>query len=381
MERKYCAIVLAAVFLAMLLASGCTRNGTTGNQSTNVTINTSHGGGTTINQTANASDGEGATGNQSMNHPINATNGSGTTGNQNLNQTNQSANLTVYKPGDYDFRMRYGGIEREYLMHVPPSYSGAPSQVVIYFHGGGGSMGDSKQQGMYNYSDKYGFILLSPAGTNRWGTEGLRTWNAGRWDDSGCCGYALEKNVDDVGFTSIMIEETKKKMNVDAKRIYATGHSNGGAMAYRLACQLSDKIAAAAPASPAGLESACAPARPISVMQIHGTADPCVPYYGGKENSGCLPTGNDYPPAQEEIKFWRNTDGCAANGNISYQKGDASCTSYSCSQGTEVEFCTVTGMGHAWPSGNPTLANIVGEVSFDISFDQIWEFFQRNPMK
>jgi len=290
----------------------------------------------------------------------------------------QNTNLIAYKPGDYDFRTVHGNITREYRMHVPPPYRGDPTQVVIYLHGGGGSMEDSKNQGLYNYSDKYGFILLSPDGTNRLGTPGLRTWNAGRWDTSGCCGYALDMNIDDVGFISQMIDETGKRVNVDPRHIYATGHSNGGAMSFRLACELPDKIAAVAAASPAGLEENYSPLRPISVMVIHGTADPCVPYYGGP--GGCIATGIDYPSVQHEVDFWRKVDNCNATGTVVYQKGNASCISYSCSQGTEVEFCTVIGMGHAWPSGSPALQDSVGPVSYDLSFDQIWEFFQRNPM-
>ncbi|HUK92593.1 MAG TPA: hypothetical protein VLU98_01005, partial [Methanomicrobiales archaeon] len=129
--RKYLAVLLVIFLLPMVFAAGCMKPGSTG-------------------------------------QPV-----------------KQNANPAAYRPGDYDFRTTHGGIEREYLMHVPPSYRGEPMQVVIYLHGGGGSMEDARNQGLYGYSDKYGFILLSPDGTNRWGTQGLRTWNAGRWDDSG----------------------------------------------------------------------------------------------------------------------------------------------------------------------------------------------------
>ena len=288
-------------------------------------------------------------------------------------------NRTISAPGDYSFTTMHGGIEREYVMHVPPSYrNSTPTPVVIFLHGGLGGDDRAEALGLNANSDKYGFILLAPAGTSAFSSNELRTWNAGAWDNSSCCGYAYKKNVDDVGFISQMIDETEARVNVDAKRVYATGFSNGGGLTYRLACELSNRIAAAAASSPAGLEGNCSPSRPISIMHIHGTADPCVPFNGGK--SQCA-SGTNWPPAQQDVDFWLGQDRCGASGTVAYQNGNATCTSYACAQGTEVEFCKVEGMGHAWPAGNYYTPKSANSISRDISFDQIWEFFQRNPME
>lgn len=304
-------------------------------------------------------------------------------------RANQAPNMTVdasaLAPGDYEFKTIHDGRERMYLMHVPPSYKNdTPAPAVIYLHGGGGGIESSQKDGMYDYSDKFGFILLSPAGSGALAADRLLTWNAGSWgpaDNESCCGYAAEHDIDDAGFISQMIDETEGRLNVDAKRIYATGISNGGIMSYRLACELSGKIAAVAPVAPPGLESNCAPSRPVSVMHVHGTGDPCANYSGGL-SGGCVGIRKYYMlPAQHDVDFWLRENGCSGNGSISYHKGNASCTSYSCAQGSEVEFCTIIGGGHTWPGGWQYLpAAWVGPVSYDISFEQIWEFFQRNPI-
>jgi polyhydroxybutyrate depolymerase len=285
--------------------------------------------------------------------------------------------------GDHDFTLTYGGIERMYRVHVPSSYDrDMPTPLVLYLHGGGGSIQEGINDKMPEYSDKYGFILVFPAGTGLL-KERLLTWNAGKWSKGECCGPAVKDGVDDVGFVSRVIDEAGKNFNVDGKRVYATGISNGGMMAYRLACELSDRIAAAAPVSSPAVPDECNPKRNISIMHVHGTADPCAPYNGG-------PSGNCFPgarqtwegePAAQQVNYWVEKDGCSANTTVTYQRGNATCISHNCSAGSEVVFCTIEGAGHGWPSGYPFFSEErIGPISHDISFDQMWEFFKRHPM-
>ena len=193
-----------------------------------------------------------------------------------------------------------------------------------------------------------------------------------------CCGYAARNNIDDVGFISKMIEEVKNNFNVDKNRIYTTGISNGGIMSYRLACELSDRIAAIASVAPPAVLANCAPGRPVPVMHIHGTADPCAPYDGGT-GGGCLGSERyEMQSAKEMVDIWKNINKCSGDSIITYQKADATCISYNkCAGDAAVEFCTVEGGGHAWPSGSQYLpADRIGPVSYDISFDQIWDFLR-----
>lgn len=289
--------------------------------------------------------------------------------------------------GDYDFSLAHGGLTRKYKAHIPTIYNNAnKTPVVIYIHGGGGNSEGSKNDGLYPYSDKYGFILLSPAGTGVL-RDKLLVWNLGPYLINGNIqthpNYASEHNIDDVVFLSKMIDEAKTNFNVDENRIYVTGISQGGMMSYRLACELSDKIAAIAPVAPPAVPMNCIPSKQVSLMHIHGTADPCAPFLGGM-SGGCLGTQPEpFQSAQEMVNRWLSINKCSSDSVAVYQKGNATCKSYNaCADNSEVEFCTVEGMGHVWLSGWQYLpVNKIGPVSYDISFDQIWEFFKKHQLQ
>lgn len=294
----------------------------------------------------------------------------------------------TFGPGDYNFSLQHGGLTRNYKVYAPPSYDKEISTpVVIYLHGGGGSMRAAFRDGVDKYSDKFGFLLAVPAGTGIYKYK-LLTWNAGGWNTKSgkvekCCGYAAENNIDDVGFIEKMIDEIKQNFNIDEKRIYSTGISNGGIMSYTLACQLSDKIAAIATVAPPGTPKKCPVSKPVPVMHIHGTADPCTPFNGGI-GGGCLGSKKyEMQSAQEMVDIWKKINGCLSDSQPSYNKGKASCITYQgCKNGADVEFCTVDGMGHTYSSGVQYLSiDKIGPVSYDISFDQIWEFFKKHQLQ
>ena len=241
--------------------------------------------------------------------------------------------------------------------------------------------------GLSKYSDKYGFILISPEGTGKVVFGKLwATWNGAAYTVDGvlerCCKEGADVNIDDVGFISKVIDQAKKDFNVDERKIYVTGISNGGIMSYTLACNLAEKIAAIAPVAPSGTPDVCNPSRPVPVMHIHGTADTIAPYNGGAggEIFGAKP--RQIQSAATVVSRWRQINGCSSAIQNSYQKGNASCvTNNECSNGSEVALCTIEGMGHTYPSGKQYLPiSKIGPVSYDISFDQIWEFFEKHPM-
>jgi polyhydroxybutyrate depolymerase len=153
-------------------------------------------------------------------------------------------------------------------------------------------------------------------------------------------------------------------------------------MANRLACELSDKIAAVAVVAPAAIPSNCKPLHPVSVMDIHGTGDPCNPYDGSMPKGACGRVDYRRMPPNKVVDSWIEILGCSRDASVVYEKGDAKCMSYKGKDGSEVVFCRVEGMGHTWPSGSQYLpVRLVGKVSTDISFDQMWDFLQRHSLK
>jgi polyhydroxybutyrate depolymerase len=209
----------------------------------------------------------------------------------------------------------------------------------------------------------------------------MLTWNGGN-----CCGEAQRNNVDDVGFTRALLDDLAKVANVDAKRIFATGISNGGIMCYRLASELSDRIAAIAPVAGTMGTATCKPKRPVSVIHFHGTDDKFLPYNGGigsKSFSKML-----FRSVDQSIRAWAKVDGCPAKPVVTDmpKKIDDGTTvqrkSYGPGKdGAEVVLFVINGGGHTWPGREPGVG-FLGKSTKNISAnDLMWEFFKRHPMK
>jgi polyhydroxybutyrate depolymerase len=290
------------------------------------------------------------------------------------------ADVAPLKPGDHTRQIQVNGLKRSYLVHIPPKYdSTKPSPVVLAFHGGGANANQMMAYcGLNQKSDEAGFIVVYPNGTGR--LSKILTFNGGN-----CCGYAMSNNIDDVNFTRQLLDDLAKSANVDPKRIYATGMSNGGIMSYRLASELSDRIAAIAPVGgPMGTET-CQPTRPVSVIHFHGTDDENAPFKGGK---GRGPSGTNFFSVEHSIQAWVKANGCdkvpvvtqfpdtAKDGTSVSRK-----TYGSGKEGAEVVLIEITGGGHTWPGQEPRL-KALGKSTKDISAnDLMWEFFEKHPLK
>jgi polyhydroxybutyrate depolymerase len=267
------------------------------------------------------------------------------------------------------------GKQRYYRLYIPKSMNRTkPAPAILAFHGGSST---PEQFAKVTRLDELGgnqdgFVIAYPAGYEHF-------WHAG--DD--CCGPPYKENLDDVAFVRAVLDDLAAVVNIDNRRIFATGFSNGGNMTYRLACELSDRIAAVAiNASSLSLKN-CSPKRPVPILHFHGTSDTFHPYSGGKGV-----TQYDYYKlgAPETIDHWVKWDGCTNDTSVTYKKGAASCETHPhCSQGSEVTFCTIEGMGHQWPGFiirfPPRLARALGPGNMDLSAtDMLLTFFQKHPM-
>jgi polyhydroxybutyrate depolymerase len=244
-------------------------------------------------------------------------------------------------PGETTQSIMVDGMARTFVRHVPPGYTGAtPVPVVIDFHPLGGTGASWKgSTGWAELADEEGFIVIWPDGVGN-------SWNAGR-----CCRTALEQNIDDVGFTRAIIASLQEEACIDAKRVYATGCSNGGGMAFRVACDAADVVAAVAPVDFDCVTSAvvnerscgpeCAPSRPISEIQFRGTADTAVPYEGGLRSGGTT----TFPGAEETFASWGDMNMCT--GTPAPHPDHPACDVYPmCSGGVSTTLCTIQNGSH-----------------------------------
>ncbi len=280
------------------------------------------------------------------------------------------------EPGDYEQSLTHAGRTRTYTVHLPRGVGAAHAfPLVIVLHGGGGnSENAARMSGFSALADQENFIVVYPDGTGRLG-DVLLTWNAGN-----CCGYALDNNVDDVGFIRALIAQLQRDYPIDTRRVYATGMSNGGMMSYRLGCELSDHLAAIAPVAGA-LNVECKPSTPISVIAFHGTADQHVLFDGGAPKIKADPHPREDQSVAYAMNFWAQHNRCEATPQRE-ERGHVIHETYTnCANGVAVELYAITGEGHTWPGGQRGSA--LGDVpTRDISATNVmWEFFKAHPKK
>jgi polyhydroxybutyrate depolymerase len=282
-------------------------------------------------------------------------------------------------PGDQVRNLEFNGMTRTYSVHVPPQYdSKKPTPVVLIYHGALTNRDMmSAFTGLNKKADEAGFLAVYPNGNGNGNL--MFVWNSG-----GLRGKALNQKYDDVAFTSRLIDDLETVANVDPKRVYATGLSNGGMMCYRLAAELSDRIAAIAPVGGTMAIAESKPRRPVPVLHFHGTEDKLVPFTGADERARLV---IPFKSVDDTMRIWAKIDGCpetpvvvqlpdkANDGTTVERKTWGPGT-----DGAEVILYVVAGGGHTWP-GRERPVRFLGRSTKDISAnDLIWEFFEKHPM-
>jgi polyhydroxybutyrate depolymerase len=304
----------------------------------------------------------------------------------------QPGYLGDWGPGDYPSDFSTGhyltisgvpgqqGNTRQYGVHVPTGYDkNTPTPALFCIHGFGQSASmfclDSGV-GWTAKADVENFIVIMPNGYQN-------SWNGGT-----CCAGAALAKLDDVALIRAIFAEVGKHVNIDLSRVYATGLSNGAFLSYRLACEASDIFVAVAPTAGAigttadgggineittALQSDwkdCAPITNVSILDIHGTSDPLIPYA-------------DQAPT---LAAWQAADGCSATTQPATNApsgGDTKCISYTgCPSGVGITACTIQGGGHCWfGSGDcGTGGGVIGKAivgansNFMKNTDVIWSF-------
>lgn len=180
-------------------------------------------------------------------------------------------------------------------------------------------------------------IVVTPEGVSN-------SWNAG-----GCCAIAKVLGVDDVTYLSNLLDELRQRPDVDPKRIFMVGGSNGGMMTYRFACAHGDRLAGIASVAGSKVDSCALPSVPV--MHIHGTDDRVVPYEGGKSLATAI-LGVNVPDVESSMAEIAEQQACGTPA-VAGRTGWSTTSWASCADGSKVELIAVTGGSHDWPTGEP----------------------------
>lgn len=256
----------------------------------------------------------------------------------------------IIQPSDSERKLTVNDVERSYLLHIPPGLDSVQSVPVVFaFHE---HFDDATSMqlltGFNDISDKTGFLLVYPEGIGN-------SWNAGT-----CCGVAATKNMDEAAFIRKILVDLRTIARIDTRRIYAAGFQNGGALAYRFACEMSDTFAAVASVGGTLLSSPCQPSQPVALMEVHGLNDDLAPYGGGGDFNT--------PPVEELIHTWAQLDGCTDSPQMDKEKIITHTSYASCNAGTAVELYAIEDGENTWPSKEVLDTSQI-----------IWDFFAVHP--
>ncbi|MGD9704569.1 MAG: PHB depolymerase family esterase [Acidimicrobiia bacterium] len=271
--------------------------------------------------------------------------------------TTTSGTVAITAPVDAVGTVTHGTLEldggrRTYRLYVPSALPAGPVPLFVGLHGG---TGWDDQFATTNHIERLaesnGFIVVHPDGVQAAGGPG-GVWNAGL-----CCARAVREDVDDVSFVNTLLDQLMIDHAIDPNRVFAFGHSNGGMMSYRLACELGDRIVGIGVVAATLAVDDCDLAEPVSIIHVHGTADTNVPIAGGRGADSLV--GIDFPAPMAGFETLAALDGCSApvvvtTGDVTTDRREP------CAAGTAAMFVTIASANHAWPGGTPIIAPAVG---------------------
>ena len=257
---------------------------------------------------------------------------------------------TSFAAGTALHTLTVGSLERSYIVHVPSrrpmAQSGTllPYPLTIVLHGSSGTGEDIRATtNMDSVSDANRVVMVYPNAVAGAGGLFPTDWNAGA-----CCGEAGREGIDDLGFMRAMIADISAKLPIDNRRIHVAGFSDGGRMAYYMACQMADQIAAIGVVSGSLSDDSCEPARAVALIAVHGTDDPIVPYDESIDSPMPAPVDPNMSTLPPSIQFWVEQNGCSQAADLSFAAHVTRTTFATCS-GSDVAFYTIDGGVHTWP--------------------------------
>lgn len=263
---------------------------------------------------------------------------------------------------------------RTYTVCIPSSWKGTPVPLVIVLHGAFGNAWSAEYGSqMTCKAQKEGFIVVYPNGTGPF-RKFFLTWNVGPC--SRIPGYGA---ADDLAFLRQLIMTLRSQYTIDPRRIYVTGLSNGGMMAYQIGAKMPDLVAAICPVASCMFSVSTENKSPLSIIAIHCMNDRVIPFKGGRGWYFGYPITTTR--VADAIEYWVNRNGCSAT-PVHERIGLVSKDTYSGgAQDSEVCLCTIDRGGHAWPGGRRVFPLADRPPNCLSATDLMWDFFVRHPKK
>ncbi len=255
------------------------------------------------------------------------------------NTTGTTATSHTMSPGDHVVSITVGGRARSFIVHVPPNPTIANRPLILVYHGAEDSdQSTAKGTDFEQVADQYGEVVAFLQGYDD-------TWNEGAGHTP-----AEQAHVNDVAFTAAVIARIEALVSFDHTRIVASGFSNGALMVEDLACRLAPELSLIVPVEgelPASVSATCAPERPISVYEIHATADGVIPYGGGPFHG--VGGGTTVLSAPLSVARWAALDHCSPTPTTSSPSSGIGISAYArCDGNVTVTLRTIDGGSHEW---------------------------------
>jgi polyhydroxybutyrate depolymerase len=269
-------------------------------------------------------------------------------------------------------KLPIGGTERSYRLFVPDTavdlmQAGQRVPLLLAFHG---ALDTNDNLARADHTEALaqfrGFVVAHPMGL----PSGM---GGGAWNAGGCCSGPAKFGTDDVAFVRALIDDISSRAAIEPNRVYAVGHSNGGMLAYRLACELSDRIAAAGSVGGTLEIDECRPSRSVPFLHVHGRNDTIVPFGGGRGDISDVLDDYAFHSVEHSIGTMREVNGCGAEAEHT-TFGTIEVTTWACRDGSQVRLAALDEAGHIWPPGVGVETPYGNDGGYNATKD-FWTFF------
>jgi polyhydroxybutyrate depolymerase len=282
-----------------------------------------------------------------------------------------------------DFEVKADGHIWTYHLHVPPQAKSGGAPLVVVFHGAGGNGRDYlTKNGWAALSEKEGFVVAAPDGLPALPRLPAnfrinpRLWNSGQLNPN-----MPRAKINDMSFVEALLEDIAYRTPIDKNRVYATGHSNGAGMTFKIGAELSSLFSGIATVMGLNTSEGAHPTKALPTLMLIGTRDPLNPLAGGERQ---LPWGKStVPPISHGIQAWSQSLNCTTPAVQERDDDQVTIERFNrCRDGASYTIWYLKGQGHAWPGGQDSglPESVMGpNITRVKATDLIWQFFSSLP--